>query len=121
MAYQDFIDGLKALGYEVEERGGNRITFRYPVEVGKFAGQEVVVGYDVPGDFPANPPGGPHVSPRLLPITGGGGVHPLGGVHESPNFGSEFEYWSRPLHHWPSTKRTVKDVIAFLHRLFDTQ
>jgi hypothetical protein len=121
MAYQDFVDGLRALGYEVEERGANRITFLYPVPVGKFAGQTITVGYEVPGDFPANPPSGPHIKPRLHPISGGNGSHPLGGIHEREAFGPEFQYWSRPMHHWATTKRTVKDVIAFLHKLFDTQ
>ena len=121
MAVKDFIDGLRAAGYEVTERDGNRVTFPYPVEVGKFAGQTVTIGYEVPGDFPLNAPGGPHVSPRLLPITGGGGAHPLGAVHESPGFGDAFEYWSRPMHHWGSTKRRAADVLAHLNRLFETQ
>lgn len=121
MAAKEFIDGLRALRYDVTERDANRVTFLYPVEVGKFAGQIVTIGYDVPGDFPLNAPGGPHVSPKLLPVTGGGGSHPSGAVHESPGFGPDFEYWSRPMHHWANTKRRVTDVLAYLHRLFETQ
>ena len=60
MGYQDFLNGLKELGFDVQEHGGNRVTFRYAVEVGKFAGKEITVGYDVPGDFPANPPEANH-------------------------------------------------------------
>lgn len=120
MAYQDFVSGLRTGGYGVRELGGNRVTFPYVVPTGRFAGTEIDLGFDVPADFPLTPPGGPHVSPRLLPITNGGGSHPSGGVHTSP-FGETFEYWSRPLSHWPSTKRTVKDVMAHIRHLFDTQ
>jgi hypothetical protein len=120
MPYQDFVDGLRELGYAVQQPGPNRVTFPFKIEVGKFAGTVVEIGYDVPGDFNLQAPGGPHLKPHLLPITGGGGAHPSGGVHASP-FGAEWQYWSRPMHHWSTTARTVKDVIAFLNKLFDTQ
>jgi hypothetical protein len=121
MAAQDFIDQLRQLGYVVIERGGDRIEFVYKVETGKFAGQIIQLGFEVPGDFPLTPPSGPHLSPRLLPITNGGGSHPTGAIHPSNNFGPEWEYWSRPLKHWAETKRTVRDVLAHVRHLFDTQ
>ena len=120
MAYQDFVNGLKELGYIVEERGGNRVSFTFAVETGRFAGQQVEIGYDIPSDFNLQPPSGPHVKPHLHPVTNGAGTHPTGGVHTSP-FGSDWQYWSRPMHHWANTKRTVRDVIAHLKTLFDTQ
>jgi hypothetical protein len=120
MPYQDFVNGLRELGYGVEERGANRVTFPFRIETGKFAGKEIEIGYEVPGDFNLQAPSGPHIKPQLLPITNGGGTHPTGGVHPSP-FGPEWEYWSRPINHWANTKRTVKDVIAHLKKLFDTQ
>jgi len=120
MAYQDFINGLRALGFDVRELGDNRVTFAYVVPTGRFADRAIEFGFHVPQDFPLTPPSGPHVTPQLLPITNGGGTHPNGGVHTSP-FGEQWEYWSRPLSHWPATKRTVKDVMAHIRHLFDTQ
>ncbi len=120
MAYQDFVDGLRLLGYEVRELGNNRVAFPYTVPCGRFSDQAIELGFIVPPEFPLNPPGGPHISPQLLPITGGGGAHPTGAVHNS-DFGPTWEYWSRPLLHWPSTQRTVRDVMAHIRHLFDTQ
>ena len=120
MGYQEFVNELRDLGLVVTEFPDGRVSFPYRVESGPFAGREVHIGFVVPQDFPVNPPGGPHISPRLLPITGGGGAHPAGGVLVS-DFGPDWEYWSRPLSHWATTKRTVKDVIAHVRHLFDSQ
>jgi hypothetical protein len=54
-----------------------------------------------------------------LPMNPSGGAHPNCGVHESP-FGSEWQYWSRPLSHWAQTKRKAQDVLRHVHHLFDT-
>jgi hypothetical protein len=118
MPKAEFVAQLKQMGYEVQELDGNRVAFSYLIPGGRFTGQTIRLGFDVPGDFPANPPSGPHVSPRLLPLQQGG-THPNGGIHESP-FGSEWQYWSRPIQHWANTKRTVRDVMAHVNRLFDT-
>ena len=119
--YQAFVDGLRAAGYVVEERGDNRVSFPYTIPIGKFAGRVIELGFVAPGDFPANPPSGPHLRPHLLPITNGGGSHPSGGVHPSGPFGDGWQYWSRPLNHWGSTTKTVKDVLRHIHHLFATQ
>lgn len=121
MAGSDFISQLRALGYSVTELGGNRVAFPYTVETGKFAGQLIQLGFVVPGDFPLSPPSGPHISPRLLPITNGGGTHPTGAIHPSQEFGADWEYWSRPLKHWQTTQRKAHDVLAHIRHLFDTQ
>ena len=119
MAIEDFIQQLKDLGYEVEVFPDGRVAFPYVIPCGRLAGQEIKLGFIVPGSFPAHSPSGPHVSPRLLPLQSGG-QHPTGGIHESSQFGLDWEYWSRPLNHWNKTKRTVKDVMAHVRRLFDT-
>jgi hypothetical protein len=103
---------------EIEDLGGGRVAFAYTILTGRFAEQQVKVGFQVPGDFPVTPPSGPHISPRLLPNQPGG-AHPTGGIHDSP-FGSEWHYWSRPMPNWTTTKRTVKDVLAHIRHLFDT-
>lgn len=121
MAYNHFVAQLKALGYQVTEYGGNRVSFPYTIASSRLAGKQIRVGFEVPLDFPLNPPPGPHVSPRILPLNDTQRVnHPNGGIHQSAGFGDEWEYWSRPMHHWAQTKRTVRDVIAHLNRLMDT-
>jgi hypothetical protein len=119
MARKDFIDQLKALNYQVEELPENRLAFDYRVPVGKFAGKDIRLGFVVADDFPQNPPSGPHVSPRLLPLQSGG-QHPSGGINASP-FGEDWEYWSRPFQGWAGTDRSVKAYLAFIRQLFDTQ
>lgn len=111
---------LKLLGYTVTEQA-DRVTFPFAVQTGKFAGQTISLGLIVPPDFPLTPPSGPHLSPRLLPINPQAGQHPLCGVQESPTFGGDWEYWSRPVPHWPQTERNAKAYMAHIHRLFDTQ
>lgn len=121
MARKDFIEQLQALGYAVEDKGENQLAFPYTVPVGKFANQEIQIGFVVGDDFPFTPPSGPHISPRLLPINPAGAVpHPAGGVHESP-FGPEWQYWSRPFPNWQTTDRTVRTYMAHIRHLFDTQ
>ena len=120
MAKADFIAQLKALGHDVQDHGeGNKISFPYTIATGKFADREIRLGFVAPEDFPLSPPSGPHMTPELLPRHPGGN-HPDGGVNESP-FGPEWQYWSRPLSHWPQTGRMAKDVMAHVRRLFDTQ
>src|SRR5262245_39474910 len=119
MSQEDFLAGLKALGYDAAEIAPGRVSFPYKVESGKFAGRDIRLGFDIPGDFNLTPPSGPHLSPRLLPNQSGG-THPGGGVHDS-QFGPEWQYWSRPLSHWNQTSKDVKAVMAHVRHLFDTQ
>jgi len=116
----DFVQALRNLGYEVDDLGNNRVAFKYLIPVGKFLGQEINLGFEVPGDFSLSPPGGPHMSPHLLPINAVAGTHPNCGVHQSP-FGQSWQYWSRPFPEWPKTDRTVRTYMAHIKHLFDTQ
>lgn len=120
MAVQDFISGLEALGYEVHLLAENRIYIDYVVPVGKFIGQAVKLGFEVPGDWNLTPPGGPHISPRILPLNPNAPDHPSR-TAESPNFGSDWEYWSRPCNYWSKTGKTVKDYMRHIKDLFSTQ
>lgn len=119
MSRQDFIDGLHALGYDIKEYGDNRLSFKYEVPIGRFMEQVIMIGFQVNDDFPANPPGGPHVCPRLLPLQSGG-EHPSGQIHAS-QFGDDWEYWSRPYPEWQHTDRSVKSYMAHIRHLFDSQ
>lgn len=118
MSRADFISQLAALGYTVEDRGNGQLAFRYTIPVGPRLGQEIMMGFAVGDDFPAAPPTGPHISPRLYPNLGGG-AHPTGGIHDSP-FGPDWHYWSRPFQNWAATPRTVKAYMAHIRHLFDT-
>lgn len=117
MSRQDFIEGLRAEGHDVRELGGNRVAFEYTIPVGRLTGKEIELGFDANDDFPANPPHGPHIRPRLLPLKSGG-EHPSGQIHASP-FGEEWEHWSRPYEHWSRTDRTVSSYMAHIRRLFE--
>jgi len=119
MSRADFIEQLKALVGEVEDFSDGRVAFPYTILSGSFAGKQIKLGFQVPEDFSVTPPSGPHISPRLLPNQSGG-EHPRGGIHDSPAFGPDWHYWSRPIPNWTSTKRTVKDVLAHVRHLFDT-
>jgi hypothetical protein len=120
MARQDFIDQLMALGYKVEERGGNRLAFPYIISIGPLANKEIWLGFIVADDFPLTPPSGPHVSPQILPLNTSSTEHPHGGVHPS-DFGPEWEYWSRPFNGWATTDRTVRAYLAHIRGLFHKQ
>jgi hypothetical protein len=116
-----FVEGLKALGYEPQLRADGLVVFDYEIEVGPLAGKVIKLALAVPGDWPATPPSGPNVSPRLLPInTDGAPGHPFGAVHEAPHLGPDWQYWSRPFPSWPQTDRTVGAYRCHLRRLFDT-
>jgi hypothetical protein len=119
MPQQDFIDQLKQAGYEVEELGDNKVSIPYNVPGGKFEGQDIKLGFEIPGDFPLTPPAGVNVSPRLLPLNPDAPNHPEK-VGES-KFGDGWEFWSRKIEHWNQTKRTANDYIRFVNALFEKQ
>lgn len=122
-----FIDGLKALGYSPLALSGkpDHVVIDYEVPTGRFGGKKVRLGFIVPADFPVTPPSGPHVSPRIHPISGGGGQHPTGGVNNSPTFeegaGGEWQYWSRSIPDWAQSKKTAATYMNHIYRLWDLQ
>jgi len=116
----DFINQLQALGYHVQELANDFLSFEFDIPVGKFYGQRVHIALQIHDNFPMNPPPGPHFKPHLLPVTGGGGSHPLGAIHTSP-LGTEWQYWSRPFSsHWNTTDRTVRTYLAHIKNLLAT-
>lgn len=125
-----FMDGLRGLGYQPRslENHPDHVIFEYLVEIGRFAGRVVRLGFIVPPDFPNIPPAGPHVSPHIQPIHPTNDVgHPLGGVHGSSSgpfeqvAGGSWQYWSRPFVNWGQGKRTVSAYMAHIWRLWETQ
>jgi hypothetical protein len=114
----EFARQLEEIGIGPSHVDGARVRFAYTIEVGRFAGQEVTLAFEVPENFPLTPPSGPHVSPRLLPLNPSANTHPQK-VLES-NFGPEFEYWSRPYTDWGKDGRTVRTYFAFIRHLLAT-
>jgi hypothetical protein len=120
MAKIDFVNQLQTLGYIVLEPAPDFLSIKFEIPVGSFLGQNVWMALQVNDSFPMNPPPGPHFKPHLLPITGGGGTHPYGAIHES-SLGSEWQYWSRPFTaHWNKTDKTVKTYLAHIKNLLAT-
>lgn len=95
---------------------GLKVSFPYRIPIGRFRGQQIDIGFLVPNDFPAVPPGGPHVRPPLIRGTPNGTTHQTRS-HESL-FGREWEYWSRPYLGWGKTEKSVQTYMAFVRRLF---
>lgn len=118
-----FAAGLAALGYAVQivDRNAGRLQFAYVVEVGKYAGKAVTIGFDVPKDFPLTTPSGPHVSPLIHGAKSIGQTHPTSNIQAS-NFPGTFEYWSRPYPNWQQeTSKTVATYMAYIRQLWATQ
>src|SRR5689334_22555744 len=111
MAKSDFLNQMQALNFQIQELADDFFVFPFMIPVGKFRGQAVKMGLQVHDSFPINPPPGPHFSPLLMPVTGGGGCHPFGAIHPSA-LGPEWEYWSRPFKDWNRTDKTAKTYLA---------
>lgn len=122
-----FVDGLRSLGFQpvATPNSSDAVHFDYVVETGKFAGKAVRIGLIIPTDFPNTPPGGPHISPPIHPVCGGG-THPAGGIHNTLSSafaaaGGTWQYWSRPFPGWAQERKTVAVYMTHIWRLWDTQ
>ncbi len=117
-----FSEGLKQLGYVPEDGKDNRLAFKYTISAGRFKDSVITVGIEVPPDFNVTCPTGPHISPRLIPINPNAAGHDRSA--ESPNFGSEWQYLSRPFVDqqagWNRTSRNVKAYMQHIKRILDT-
>ena len=125
MAFTDFVSELRVLGYVVSEVG-NRVIVDYEIPVGRFAGQRVRLGLTADDSYPSACPGGPHVSPPLLPMHPSQDIgHPRGGVHDDPDYeshaGGKWQYWSRPFPGWGRSDKTARSYMAHVRALFATQ
>lgn len=117
-----FVAELEKLGYKPRVQD-KRVVFEYHVPCGRFEGQNIKLGFEVPPDFNQNPPTGPHVSPLLLPVNNGVGNHPerVHGSNFNEQFGGDWEYWSRPYIQWQKTNRSVRVYLNYVKHLFETQ
>ena len=113
-AIDDFAAGMTDLGYAVTRRPDlpQFVLVQFEIPIGPQRGTVVGLGIEVPGDFPATPPPGIHVSPRIGALAG------VEAVHASP-LGDEWEYWSRPFGLWPQSSRTAKAYMAHARVQFE--
>jgi hypothetical protein len=112
MGHEQLIADLRAAGYEptvTNVNGAEFIVFGYKVPVGAHAGEAIQVGLQAP-DWPINPPGGPHLAPRIH--------HPGDNAHHGSPLGENFIYWSRPHPRWADSSRTLPEYLAHLRALF---
>lgn len=117
-----FIEGLRQLNYSPEDRGENRVAFGYTIGAGRFKDKVITVGIEVPPDFNVTCPTGPHISPRLIPINTNAPGNDR--AAESPNFGAEWQYLSRPFRDgtdgWNRTSRDVKAYLRHVRNILET-
>ncbi|MEJ7786317.1 MAG: hypothetical protein WKF96_16055 [Solirubrobacteraceae bacterium] len=113
---------LELLGYAVAETEPDFLSVHHVVEVGPLAGEQVELGWKVPGDFPASAPGGLLVRPHLLAV-GQPGEHPLGAIHLATTGGvadEMWQYWSRPHADWLRSTKDARALLGHVRRLFHT-
>ena len=113
---EEFCRQLTEMDYEHQTPSPNWVTIEHDIAAGRFAGQQIRLGFEVPPEFPRTPPHGPHFSPRLLPINTSPSNHP-DRVHESP-LGPDWEHWSRPFVNWKGAEG-VAGYLAYVARLFE--
>lgn len=126
MAKAEFINQLKARGYNVHEPYPGFVVIDYKIELGQFIGQQVQLGFARIDNFPDIPPGGPNFKKHLKPFNTSVSTHPDGGIHYSKSvfndigLTDEWQYWSRPCNGWAKTDRSIDTYFAHLNHLFDT-
>ena len=119
MGKDEFVAGLKGMEFEIHDLADNRVAVgKYSIEDGRFKGQVVKVGFEIPLDFPATPPSGPHINPCLIPMNPSGTTHNDKAV-PSP-LGDGWQYLSRPYPNWPGTKRSMPVYMAHIRQLLET-
>lgn len=118
MAKLDFVEQLKALGFDPKEPDAGKVYFEYTVPVGRNIGNVILLGFEVGPDFPMNCPTGPHITV----IKGEWAEHPLN-IHVSPFsniVAGAWRYWSRPFKEWNRSERTVKTYLAHFKNVMMT-
>lgn len=115
MAKVDFVNQLKALGYETQEPDAAKVYFEYEIPVGKNIGKRVLIGFEVGNDFPMSCPPGPHIKP----LSPDWKEHP-NNIQNSQFNGAGWRYWSRPFKDWNRSERTAKAYLAHIKNVMMT-
>jgi hypothetical protein len=117
--HEEFARQLREMDIEpYPNQVGNHIVFDYLVPAGKYRGSQIRIGLEVPSDFSRTPPGGPHISPRLLPMNPNAAGHPDKTADSS--FGTDWQYLSRPYRGVWSARKGASDYLAHIDHLFAT-
>lgn len=116
---EEFERELKELSIEpYPGQPDGRVVFDYVVREGRLAGNHIRIGLIVPPDFSRTPPGGPHISPRLLPMNPSAQNHP--DKTAESEFGPDWQYLSRPYRGAWTARKGVADYLAHIDHLFAT-
>jgi hypothetical protein len=115
MGKLEFVNQLKALGFEPQELDTDKVYFEYEVPVGKNMGKKILMGFEQTASFPMSAPPGPHIKP----ISDGWIQHPSN-IHDNIAFGVGWKYWSRPFNEWNQSDKTVKIYLAHIKRVMMT-
>lgn len=118
--HEEFERQMKEIGIEpYPGQSVDRVVFDYVISAGKFAGKQIKIGLVIPIDFPRNPPGGPHICPKLLPTNPSAPDHPNRAADS--DFGTDWQYLSRPYYSgkWKG-REGVNDYFAYIDHLFAT-
>lgn len=114
MARIDFIDQLKALGFETQELNQSIVSIKYVIPIGKNRGKQVSIGFAVQDDFPMNCPAGLHFNASGTSDW----KEARQNVSDSP-LGSGWRYWSRLFPDWNRTDRSVKTFLAHVRNILN--
>ncbi|HQQ95011.1 MAG TPA: hypothetical protein PLQ93_10690 [Bacteroidia bacterium] len=115
MAKIDFINQLKALGFNPQEPDSEKIYFEYVIPVGKNIGKKVLLGFEGTNSFPMNCPPGPHI----MTLSDGWQEHPQN-INPSQFQPGNWRYWSRPFNDWNRSERTAKAYLSHIKNIMMT-
>ena len=97
------IEDLRALGHTATGPFPSKngwlwvIVEGYIIAIGRFADQAVRLAVPVAPDYPATPPGGLYISPRLIAPAEMGGLNIQDRSAETEGLAGDWQYWSRPI------------------------